>query len=216
MKQALILFTRIPQPGDTKTRLFSVLGPEGSAAFQTAMLRDLALLLQDHPADLFLSYTPTGEPTLLRELFPFARDFFPQQGEELGARMHHSLSHCFALGYDSVVLIGSDLPLLSRSHLDRAFFLLERAEATLGPSEDGGYYLVGLRRPCSQLFENQSYGGSSVYEHAAEAIASAGLSFSAALPCPDVDTGEDLRVLWPRLLPESHSARFLHSFFREI
>ena len=213
MKQALILFTRPPLPGNTKTRLMPLLGPEGCAAFHTAMLRDLAVLLGDYPADLFVSRAPEGDECALREIFPSAVDFILQQGPELGERMEQALCHCLNLGYEAAVLIGSDLPTLSRRHLDEAFTALRGCEATLGPSEDGGYYLVGLRRPCPALFANKSYGSGNVYEQAAESIASAGLSFHAAPSCADVDTAEDLRALWPELEPESHTAAFLHSFF---
>ena len=78
---------------------------------------------------------------------------------------------------------------------------------TLGPTSDGGYYLVGVKAPAPYLFENQTYGSGSVFDNAISAVAAAGRSFSPALPCDDVDTPEDLRSL--RLSPASYTARYL-------
>ena len=90
-----------------------------------------------------------------------------------------------------------------------AFAALEEADASLGPTEDGGYYLVGLKKPCRALFAGQAYGHESVYENALAAIRGAGLRFRPAPPCRDVDVPEDLCRLPGTVRPDSHTARLL-------
>ncbi len=209
MKRALLCFTRLPVPGRTKTRLMPLLTGEECAALHTAFLRDIAEVCGGLDAALYAAYSPEGDWTALRGLFPTAQGFFPQSGAGLGERMHHALTTVLALGYDACVLIGSDLPELTAGHLTAAFSALESAEVTLGPTADGGYYLVGLRKPFAALFTGQTYGHASVYEDAAAAVRAAGRSFLPAPPCRDVDVPEDLRRLLETARPGSHTARLL-------
>lgn len=216
MKRAWICFTRVPLPGRTKTRLLPLLSPEECAALHRAFLRDLSAVASTLDAALFVAHTPEAGWEQLRPLFPRAAGFFPQEGEGLGQRMSHALEWVLSLGYDACVLTGSDLPELTAAQLESAFRALERADAVLGPSDDGGYYLVGLKRPCPALFERQSYGGSSVLESTLAAAAQAGLSTALALPCRDVDTPEELRALGARCRESgSHTARCLAGIFQK-
>lgn len=214
MRRAVICFTRAPLPGRTKTRLLPLLSGEGCAALHAAFLKDVAAACRRSGADTYVAYTPPEGRDLLAELFPFARALFPQEGEGLGPRMAAALDHVLALGYGQCLLIGSDLPLLTAEHLSGAFAALDRAEATLGPTPDGGYYLAGLRHPCPALFSGQSYGAGGVYDAARAALAQAGVSFAPAPPCSDVDTSEDLLALRQALAGrDTHTARFLAGYF---
>ena len=210
MKKAWICFTRIPEPGRTKTRLMPFLSGEECAALHTAFLRDLAELSRDGAMDLFIAHTPGEGWEMLREIFPLAKDFFPQEGDDLGARMHHAMERVLALGYDTCILTGADLPRMAAAHLASGFEALTGADVVFGPTADGGYYLVGLKRPCAAIFEKQSYGGSTVFENALAAAARAGLVTAQALPCGDVDTAEELRALWRDCRgSDTHTARCL-------
>jgi rSAM/selenodomain-associated transferase 1 len=211
MKRALICFTRPPVPGRTKTRLMPCLSGESCAALHTAFLRDIAAVCGRVDADLYVAFAPEGDWRVLEEIFPAALDMFPQTGEGLGERMHEALSRVLALGYEGCVLIGSDLPELTADHLTAAFAALEEADATLGPTADGGYYLVGLKKPCYALFAGQAYGCASVYENTLAAVRAAGLRFRPAPPCRDVDVPEDLRRLRGTVRPGSHTARLLNT-----
>ena len=128
--------------------------------------------------------------------------------------MAAAMDRVLALGHSPCVLIGSDLPLLTAAHLNGAFAALEGADATLGPTPDGGYYLVGLKRPCPPLFAGKRYGSGDVYGDAVAALEAAGRSFAPAPACADVDTPEDLRALRRALAgAESHTARYLRQLF---
>lgn len=214
MKKALICFSRIPKPGKTKTRLMPYLSGENCAKLHTAFLHDLSAMLKAYGLPCYIYYTGLEKPEelqLLKDIFPFAADFLPQQGNDLGEKMHKALLHVLSLGYDCCVLTGSDLPLMGAEHLDSGFAALEKADVTLGPTEDGGYYLVGIKKACYPLFSDQKYGEGSVYENAVKAVEMSGQSFSQALACSDVDTPDDLLSLEKSLDPGSHTAGFLRS-----
>lgn len=216
MKKAWICFTRIPEPGRTKTRLMPFLSGEECAALHTAFLCDLADLSRAAEVDLFIAHTPGEGWEMLREIFPTAKDFFPQTGNDLGARMHHAMERVLALGYDACVLTGADLPRMTAAHLTSGFDALSSADVVFGPTADGGYYLVGLKRPCAAIFEKQSYGGSTVLENTLAAAKRAGLTAAQALPCDDVDTPEELRALWRDFRGKgSHTAHCLAELFKK-
>lgn len=210
MKNAVICFTRVPRPGKTKTRLMPRLSGEQCAMLHWAFLRDLAKIYSHVDADLYVAYTDDPDWEELKSVFPHAR-FFLQQGSGLGEKMNHALNTVLALGYEKAVLTGSDLPLMTAAHLRSGFEALENADAALGPTADGGYYLVGVKQPSPFLFENQTYGCGSVFENTAAAAIAAGKTAAAAMTCDDVDTPEDLQKLMRTLSPGSHTAHYLEA-----
>ena len=207
MKKAIICFTRVPRPGQTKTRLMGLLSGKQCAELHWAFLKDLNRVYANLDADLFVFHTPDPDWAQLKPVFPDAKGFYPQLGEGLGEKMNNALNAVLAMGYGAVVLTGADLPAMTARHLESGFAALEHADVTLGPTSDGGYYLVGVKAPAPSLFENQTYGAGSVFGNACSAAAAAGKSFYPALPCDDVDTPEDLRGLNPA--PESATAAYL-------
>ena len=94
-----------------------------------------------------------------------ASALFPQTGESLGERMDASMRRVLSLGFERVILTGTDLPMMGRKHLESGFYALDLSDVVLGPTPDGGYYLVGAKAPCTAVFEDQQYGGGNVYEN---------------------------------------------------
>ena len=210
MKQAIICFTRVPKAGKTKTRLMPYLRGEECAQLHWAFLRDLGNIYESLDGDLLVAHTPDPDWESLKEPFPQAF-FFPQEGENLGEKMNNALNLALSMGYEKCILTGSDLPLMTKEHLLSGFAALDQADVTLGPTSDGGYYLVGVKAESPFLFDNQTYGSGTVYQNALSAIHAAGKSFCPALSCDDVDTPEDLQKLLTALAPESHTAAYLRT-----
>lgn len=208
MKQAVICFTRVPRPGQTKTRLLPILSPEQCAQLHWSFLKDLNAVYGQVEADLFVAYTPDPEWESLKQVFPTAR-FLVQKGKNLGERMYRAIRTVLALGYEAVVLTGADLPLMGKAHLDSGFAGLLAGDVVLGPTSDGGYYLVGMKEPRKAVFHVEGYGGDSVYHNTITAARQAGLTVSAALPCDDVDTPEDFCKLAAQASPDSHTGRYI-------
>lgn len=216
MKKAVICFTRVPRPGQTKTRLLPILNPQQCESLHTAFLRDLSKVYENMDADLFVAYAPDPEPAVLKEIFSTAKSFFPQEGADLGEKMLHAIESVLKKGYDACILTGSDLPLLTAEHLNSGFSALESTEITLGPTSDGGYYLVGMKKACPEVFSNQKYGNSTVWENTLTAVKNAGYSFAPALSCDDVDTPDDLKQLWKLIKNNgSHTADYLELLQKE-
>ena len=216
MKKAIICFTRVPRPGKTKTRLMGLLSGEQCAELHWAFLKDLNEVYENLDADLFVFHTPDPQWEELKPVFSNAKGFYPQAGEGLGEKMNHALNTVLALGYDAVVLTGADLPAMGAAHLQSGFDGLRHADVTLGPTSDGGYYLVGVKEESPFLFEKQTYGYGNVFENTLAAVRTVGKSFCPALPCDDVDTPEDLKNLLNTLDPGSHTAAYLQSLGEKL
>lgn len=214
-KKAVICFTRVPRPGTTKTRLLPVLSPEQCAGLHRAFLEDLSEVYRKVEADVFVAYTEDPDWEQLKEIFPAAAGFFAQSGDGLGERMDHALKKVLALGYDAAVLTGTDLPLMKKEHLESGFLGLQRNDLVLGPTSDGGYYMIGTKKPCSQVFTGQQYGGGSVFENTWKKAEAAGLRIARAPGCDDVDTPEDLRGLADKVCPASRTGRYLEKLRKE-
>ena len=196
LDQVLVIFTKVPLPGAVKTRLASVLSAEQAARLQSCFLVDeirLAMTLPD--VEVVVAFTPAHAEAQLRAILPEPVRLLPQREGDLGKRMAQTFSHLFEAGRDLVVLIGSDLPTLPSSILAQAFAALAQADIVLGPSTDGGYYLIGMRRLHATLFDGVAWGTSLVLAQTAERIRTLGLR-SASLPVwYDVDTPDDLSFL---------------------
>ena len=123
--------------------------------------------------------------------------------------MYRVIRKVLELGYESVILTGADLPLMTAAHLESGFTVLEEKDIAIGPTSDGGYYLIGMKKPCREVFRIEGYGGASVFERTVAAAEDTGLSVGFALPCDDVDTPGDLWDLTKTVRPGSHTETFL-------
>ncbi len=150
---ALIVMARYPEAGKTKTRLARSLGNAPVVLLYRAFLTDLAQRFSGYPTcDLRWTYTPAGSnfPALAMTLAPATiqpKDCFPQQGGDLGDRLHYAFQWAQQQGFQYTIVIGSDTPHITRRIIDDARSRLEEADVVLGPAEDGGYYLIAMRSP---------------------------------------------------------------------
>lgn len=215
MKLALICFTRVPKPGRTKTRLMGLLSPDQCVELHTAFLRDLAVVYDKMATALYVAYTDDPDWAMLGKIFPGAADFFPQEGETLGDKMANAIAHVLSLGFDAVMLTGADLPLMTAGHLESGFEALKTADIAIGPTVDGGYYLIGMKQSHPEVFRVPGYGGSTVYENTLAAIRGSGLTVQPALPCADVDTPEDLKNCLKNVDPGSETGKLLRKWSEE-
>lgn len=199
-RSRLIVFTRLPQPGHTKTRLIPVLGPEGAADLHRRMtehtLRKVRQFVASRPVSVQIQCRGGSGPELRQWLGGDLR-LRPQAQGDLGRRMALAFTESFEGGMRRVVLIGTDIPGIRTTHLARAFLSLRRKDLVIGPASDGGYYLIGLRRPHPELFEGIPWGAGEVLEKTLAVAAAGGLSVKLLDCLDDVDRPEDIRV-WER------------------
>lgn len=206
---AVVLMAKAPVPGRVKTRLCPPLHPEAAAALAHAFLRDAAAKLRTLRAiSPHLAFTPAeAEPWFQKEAGESVR-ILPQEGADLGERMDRLVRRLLEEGHPAVVLVGTDLPTLPGALLQTAVDLLAEGdtELVLGPAEDGGYYLIGLRRPAPALFAELPWGGPEVLSATLQRAANLRLTVRLLPAWFDVDTPADLARLRRALRTDSSDA----------
>lgn len=194
-EHSLLVMAKAPQPGRTKTRLEPLLGPEGCARLQAALIRRAVSLAARLTADAaFLAYTPAAAGQTMRRLVPAGTITFPQRGDHLGQRLTAATATVMALRPGPLVIIGTDCPVLGPRHLwAAARQLADGCDVSFGPAYDGGYYLVALAAPAPQLFDlrGSAWGGPEVLEQSLAAATAAGLTVGVLDPEHDLDTPAD-------------------------
>jgi len=158
--KAIIFFTRAPISGKTKTRMQPYLSPDECAILHKAMIKDIYKECSKTPADIFVYYTPLEGLERLQKIIGTKNAYKLQNGDNLGEKMYNAIAEVLDLGYESCILIGSDIAELRKKYLNRAFDKLEYADVVFGKTVDGGYYLVGMKRAVREVFEVEKYGNS--------------------------------------------------------
>lgn len=187
--------TRLPREGRNKTRLIPALGSLGATAFHDRLARhaigrasSYALM---HPGTKLRVHLEGGSPLEGREWLGEV-DCRKQENGDLGKRMQAAVEAAFSEGAQRVVVMGTDCPSLDEPLLAEAFDTLDRADLVFGPAADGGYYLVGLSRPCPGIFRNIDWGGPQVLNQSLAAARDCGFHAALLEARPDVDLPEDL------------------------
>ncbi|MBW4642898.1 MAG: TIGR04282 family arsenosugar biosynthesis glycosyltransferase [Goleter apudmare HA4340-LM2] len=198
-KQHLIIFTRYPEPGKTKTRLIPALGAVGAANLQRQMTEYTILQVKELQETAAVSWEVRfagGSLQLMQDWL--GKDLVYQlQGEgDLGERMARSLFDAFGSGAEQVMIIGIDCPGVNSHLLATAFEQMQNCELVIGPAIDGGYYLIGLRRYITELFANIDWGTAQVLQQTMDIAQKLHLSHVLLLPLADVDRPEDLAILY--------------------
>lgn len=198
LDNALAIMAKAPIAGTVKTRLVPPLTHAQAAELSRALLVDqLEHLNALGFADLYVAFTPGHAFPVIGEIMPPKFRCFPQRGEDLGARMSAIFDELMARGYRNVVLIGGDLPPLPLSYLEQAFEILatQSEGVVLGPSRDGGYYLVGMNRRVPQIFERMMWSHDRVLAQTLTRLAALRIDSELLPGWFDIDTVDDLRRL---------------------
>lgn len=194
---ALILFMKYPELGTVKTRIAGVLGPEMTYELYHCFLADLSYMVRDVRAERFIVYS--GPENVVFPDFPGVR-LIRQRGSDIGERMYCAFVDVFALGFKRCVILGSDSPDLPQRVVNDAFDRLICHDVVLGPSCDGGYYLIGCNRAglCRLIFYDIPWSTGGVLSATLNRIADAGLLSTQLEMWSDVDEVEDLRLFYKR------------------
>lgn len=190
----MLLFARAPEPGRVKTRLASRIGVDPAAEVHRACLLD-AVHLADAVRGCRRRLLLAGEESRLAEAgiaLPRGWQIERQRGRDLGERMARAFAGAFRRGARKALAIGTDTPWMGRERIEMALGALERYDVVLGPSADGGYYLIGLRRPMPELFRGIAWGRRSVFATTRRLIERAGASCRTLAWDFDLDRLQDL------------------------
>ena len=193
----VIVMTRLPCAGRNKTRLIPALGAEGAAEFHDSLARHAigraSSFVLSTPGARLLVRLDGGTPIEGKVWLGDASVDCQEQGiGDLGERMELAANEAFSEGAERVVIIGTDCPSIDESVLTKAFAALEKNDLVFGPALDGGYYLLGLKKPTPPIFRNIPWGSAEVLDKSLQAARHRGLSTTLLDPLPDVDTPDDL------------------------
>jgi rSAM/selenodomain-associated transferase 1 len=192
---------KAPRPGEVKTRLASAIGEAGAADLYRDFLLDMLDRLVRVPGGTpVVAFAPADAEPVFAALAPDTARL-PQRGDDLGARLAHLFDDLFRSGYQGAVVLGSDLPTLPAELLVGAVTRVAgaaasgRPEVVLGPTEDGGYYLIGLTQPAPMLFDGIAWSTARVLAQTEARAAAAGLPVVRLDSWFDVDVPADLERL---------------------
>ncbi len=194
---AIGLMAKFPQLGKVKTRLAVEIGDEKALIVYNALLADSINMLQGLNGDLFLRSvfaTPDDSFERFQESYSGCDAYFRQEGDDLGQRMKHALETLLNLpGIEKAFLIGVDIPGVSQEGLLQGSRLLSRNDIVLGPTQDGGYYTIGVHKIDPDLFSLPEWSTEHVFDQSVQIIEANGLHLGLLEAKRDLDTIDDLR-----------------------
>ena len=196
--ELLIIFVKAPRPGTVKTRLAREIGEAAACAAYCRMVNELRLnLARLEPVEI--RFTPDDAGSDVAPWLCPGWRLAPQGVGELGARLQAAFSQAFASGSNRVVVIGSDCPTVAASDIELAWNELDGHDVVIGPAQDGGYWLIGLRSSCPRLFEEISWSTPTVLVDTLKQAEAAGLKVKLLRQRSDIDSRAD----WKEFLREA-------------
>jgi len=192
-EKTLIIFTRYPEKGKTKTRLIPAIGAEKAAKFQKLMTENTLKKAEKLDPNIRVKiYYAGGNQTLMEEWLGDKWEFIPQAEGDLGERMFSAIESNFNITGMPVIVIGIDCQSLTVDFLEKAFLAMDNHDLVIGEAKDGGYYLIGLKEPVKYLFKNMKWGTNTVYQDTLNIAKNYNLSIFNLPILADIDRPEDL------------------------
>ncbi len=208
MKRTIIIMAKVPSAGNVKTRLQPFLASDECAALSEAFLQDVMNKAKSVCENVILAYTPNEKINDLKNILPPQNIFVEQTGDDLGEKMFNAFKFAFGQETDSVVMIGTDSPTFPFDFIEQAFEFLEtNSDVVLGKTEDGGFYLIGLRKLETEIFENVRWSSPETFEQIFENIHRLDLHLREVPSWYDVDEREDFEKLREEILHNSNAQR---------
>jgi uncharacterized protein len=200
LHETLIIFSRYPEVGKTKTRMIPALGASGAANLQRQMTEhtiNIARQLQLSRSISIEIHFAGGSQKLMQDWLGKDLNYYPQITGDLGAKMQAAFDRALSIDRQKVITIGTDCPDINLAILQKAFDLLENCDLVLGPAEDGGYYLIGLTASIPQIFKAIAWGTSEVLAQTQRIAKNLNLNTAYLTTLRDVDRPEDL-FIWQK------------------
>ena len=212
-KNSLIIFTRIPEAGKTKTRLQSKLSKEECANLHKCFLKDIYdIFVNLNDIDIIISHTEEGDLNILKNIFYKENLYIKQYGNNLNEKMYNAIKEVLSLKYDKCVLIGTDIPEINEDDIINAFNLLNNNDFVFGASYDGGYYLVGMKEANDIIFKS----GSGNLKDIINIVEANNLKYGLTNKKHDIDEYEDLIDLSKRININDNKLKNTKIFLKEI
>lgn len=212
-KNGLIIFTRIPEAGKTKTRLQSKLSKEECANLHKCFLKDIYdIFVNLNDIDIIICHTEEGDLNILKNIFYKENLYIKQYGNNLNEKMYNAIKEVLSLKYDKCVLIGTDIPEINKDDIINAFNLLKNNDFVFGASYDGGYYLVGMKEANDIIFKS----GSGNLKDIINIVEANNLKYGLTNKKHDIDEYEDLIDLSKRININDNKLKNTKMFLKGI
>jgi rSAM/selenodomain-associated transferase 1 len=193
---AIVIMAREPVPGNVKTRLVPPLNPNIAAKLYNAFLLDkIEQVRRIQEVDHFIAFTPSKSKSFFKKMSYPGFSLIPQNGSDLGERLDNVSAYLFKDGYKKVVITDSDSPNLPIKFIIESLDILDDSDIVLGPTVDGGYYLIGLKDRIPAIFQDIPWSTSKVAAITIEKATRQGKKISKLKEWYDVDTIEDINRL---------------------
>ncbi len=186
---------KVPRAGNVKTRLRSLLDSEQAAEFAECLLDDTIKKVKSLNNQLIIAFSPENELGFFDKFLLSETFFIEQKGSDLGEKMFNAFEFAFRRDLDAVVMIGTDSPTFPPEFIEQAFKFLETAEAVLGKTSDGGFYLIGLRQMEKEIFSGVEWSSEKASEQMKKNILRAGFRLKEIPDWYDIDLPQDLKKL---------------------
>lgn len=195
-QNALIVFIKTPKKGFVKTRLGTHLKPNEILNLYQAFLKDIDHRFSNSDKfDLWYAISPDNLDYELLAKHIKLNKYILQNGDSLGSRMNRAFEMFKEKTFSKMVVVGSDIPNISEKILNNAFSKLDTADCVLGPTNDGGYYLIGLKQPQYVLFQDIDWSTNNVFKQTLEKAKKNHIGIKTLSTLNDIDTFEDLQTL---------------------
>ncbi len=195
MDQVLLIFVKYPQPKAVKTRLAAAIGDNLAADFYQTLTELIIQMTASENYKRIVYYTPADKKKNIEKWLGQEILSCPQQGRSLGERLQNAFAQIFEQGAKKIIAIGSDAPLVTCADINKAFYMLGKNPCVMGPSEDGGYYLIGLKANDPIIFQGIEWGSSRVFDQTVSRLNDRKITFECLPDSFDIDTLDDVRKL---------------------
>ncbi len=208
-ENCILFFVKYPEKGQVKTRLSAELNETIAVELYRSFVLDLLSMLEGLTLPFHICFSPENSREKFTAWLGSMYSYTPQRGEDLGQRMKNALTRTFAQGFGRAIIIGSDSPDLPKKLVREAFSSLETHDAVIGPSCDGGYYLIGFRNDAflPEAFHGIQWSTDTVFKETLRSLKKAGLNVHELLEWQDIDTLTGLKGMFLR----NHNKEFRSS-----
>lgn len=196
MANALILFAVIPPTEKSQNRLMPFLCAEECKSLYNCFVKDVYQKSRISGVDVYVFFSPQDKKGVFQSLLGTDAVLLPQHGDDLGQKMKNAIGAVLRMGYEKVVLMGTDIPHIHPETIRNAFDSLDVRDIVIHPALDGGYYLIGMKQEHDSIWNIRRYGTNTVMYDTLQHIKAQNLSTSVGQMYYDIDCKEDLRQLW--------------------
>ncbi|MFC1667792.1 TIGR04282 family arsenosugar biosynthesis glycosyltransferase [Chlamydiota bacterium] len=193
--EILIVFVKYPEPGSVKTRLGASIGDRNASLIYKELTELILKNTANRNYKTVIYFAPQKRKKEIIAWLGGFHEYYAQQGELLGQKLQHAFKEVFRNGAKKIVVIGTDCPYVCSRLINKAFSELDSGDCVIGPAQDGGYYLLGMKRYYPEIFTDIEWSTATVFTQTAEQMRKSQLDFSVLSVLSDIDTYHDLHTL---------------------